>query len=139
MFGLTAAWPFFSFLESREVQKSYTYVTISISPQPLTKSKFPFPITGYSCVNRKVSCLKHTACTGFQMAKKCPLLIQHSRSLRDSQEPKTKRNFQFSRGLFQKIPFLYFFLHKSWIWRTMGHVIDIFSYCHFQTASKECF
>ena len=39
----------------------------------------------------------------------------------------------------KKIPFLYFFLHKSWIWRTLGHVMDIFSYCHFHIASKECF
>jgi hypothetical protein len=46
---------------------------------------------------------------------------------------------QFSRGLFYKTPFLCFFLHKSWIWRTLGYVMDIFSYCNFYIASKECF
>ena len=38
-----------------------------------------------------------------------------------------------------KPPFLYFLLHKSYIWRPLGHVMDIFSYCHFHNASKECF
>ena len=79
----------------------------------------------------------HTACTGFQMAKKYLLPIQCFRPSRDSQGPRTKKN-QFSRGLFQKIPFLYFFLHKSWIWRTLEHVMEFF-YCHFHNASKECF
>ena len=32
---------------------------------------------------------------------------------------------------------LYCFLHKSWIWRTLGHVINIFSNCHFHNASKD--
>ena len=39
----------------------------------------------------------------------------------------------------EKIPFLYFFLHKSWIWQTLGHVTKNFSYCHFHNAPKECF
>ena len=39
----------------------------------------------------------------------------------------------------EKIPFLYFFLHKSWIWQTLGHVMKKISYCHFHIASKECF
>ena len=39
----------------------------------------------------------------------------------------------------EKIPFLYFFLHKSWIWQTLGHVTKKFSYPHFHNASKECF
>ena len=67
----------------------------------------------------------------FRQQKNQPLLIQRSRPSRDSQEPKTTKKFQFSRWLFQKIPFLYFFLHKSWIWRTLGHVMNIFSYWHF--------
>ena len=75
----------------------------------------------------------------FRQPKKYPLLIQRSRPSRDSQEPKTKIIFQFSRGLFQKIPFLYFFLHKSWIWRTLGRVTKKISYCHFHNASKESF
>ena len=39
----------------------------------------------------------------------------------------------------EKIPFLYFFLHKSWIWQTLGHVTKKNSYRHFHNASKECF
>ena len=39
----------------------------------------------------------------------------------------------------EKIPFLYFFLHKSWIWQTLGHVTKKNSYRHFYNASKECF
>ena len=75
----------------------------------------------------------------FRWTKRYPPLIQRSRPLRDSQEPKTNFFFQFSRGLFQKIPFLYFFLHKSWIWGTLRHVMKKKSYCHFHNASKECF
>ena len=45
----------------------------------------------------------------------------------------------FHRWTSEKIPFLYFFLHKSWIWQTLGHVTKIFSYHHFHNASKECF
>ena len=51
----------------------------------------------------------------FRQQKNQPLLIQRSRPLRDSQEPKTTKKIQFSQSIFQKIPFLYFFLHKSWI------------------------
>ena len=71
--------------------------------------------------------------------KNQPLLIQCSRPSRDSQEPKPTKKIQFLQWLFQKIPFLYFFLHKSWIWRTLGHVMNIFSYWHFHNASKEYF
>ena len=56
----------------------------------------------------------HTTCTGFQMAKKYPLLIQSSRPLRDSQEPKTK-NISILLSPFLENHFLYCFLHKSWI------------------------
>ena len=76
----------------------------------------------------------------FRQPKKYPLPIQRSRDLGDSQEPKTKqKKINFREGFFQKIPFLYFFLHKSWIWRTLGYVMNIFSYCHFHNASKEYF
>ena len=85
----------------------------------------------------KCTVLYHTACLGIQVAKNQPLLIYSSRCLRDSQKPKTKTIFQFLQWIFQKIPFLYFFLHKSLIWRTLGQVMDIFSYCHLHKASKE--
>ena len=75
----------------------------------------------------------------FRQQKNQPLPIQRSRPSVYSQEPKTAKKFQFSRWLFQKIPFLYFFLRKSWIWRTLGHVMNIFSYWHFHNASKEYF
>ena len=52
---------------------------------------------------------------------------------------KQQKKIQFLLVLFQKIPFLYFFLHKSCIWWTLGHAMNIFSYCHFYDASKECF
>ena len=29
----------------------------------------------------------------------------------------------------EKIPFLYFFLHKSWIWQTLGHVMTKNFFC----------
>ena len=75
----------------------------------------------------------------FRQQKNQPLPIQPSRPSGYSQEPKTAKKIQFSRWLFQKIPFLYFFLHKSWIWWTLGHVINIFSYWHYHDASKEYF
>ena len=59
----------------------------------------------------------------FRWQKNQPLLIYSSRCSSDLQKTKTKIIFQFSQGLFQKIPFSYFFLHKSWIWRTLGHVM----------------
>ena len=52
---------------------------------------------------------------------------------------KKKKIFNSHEGFFRKSPFCTFLLHKSWIWRTLGHVMDIFSYCHFHNASKECF
>ena len=45
----------------------------------------------------------------------------------------------FHHWISEKIPFLYFFLHKSWIWQNLGHVTKKFSYRHFHNASKECF
>ena len=36
-------------------------------------------------------------------------------------------------------PLFVLFLHKSWIWQTLGHVTKKFSYCHFHNAPKECF
>ena len=75
----------------------------------------------------------------FRWPKKGPLLIYTFRPLRDSKEPKTKENKnQFLRGFFWKILFLYFLLHKSCIWRTLGHVMDIFLIAIF-ILSKECF
>ena len=47
-----------------------------------------------------------------------------------------KQEKKISQVLFQKIPLLYFFLHKSWIWRTLGQVMNIFSYCHFIMLQK---
>ena len=75
----------------------------------------------------------------FRRQKNYPLPIQRPRPSGDSQKPKTTKKIQFSRWLFQKIPFLYFFQHKSWIWRSLGHVMNIFPYWHFHNASKEYF
>ena len=75
----------------------------------------------------------------FRGQKNYPLPIQHPRPSGDSQELKARKSFLFLRVNFQKIPFLYFFLHKAWIWQTLGQVVNIFSCCHFHNTSKECF
>ena len=75
--------------------------------------------------------ITQTACIGFQMAKK----LAASNNI--SYEKRKKKIL--IRAFFQKIPLQYFFLHISWIWRALGHVLDIFSFCHFHNASKECF
>ena len=49
--------------------------------------------------------------------------------------PKQNKNFN-SCKYFLENPL---FVLKSWIWRTLGQVMNIFSYCHFHNASKECF
>ena len=85
------------------------------------------------------SCYSHCLYRILDSKKNQPLLIYCSRPSRDSQEPKTTKKFQFSRWLFQKITFLYFFLHKSWIWRTLRHDMNIFSKWHFLNAPKEYF
>ena len=41
--------------------------------------------------------------------------------------------------LFEKMLSLYFDWPKSWIWQTLGHVMDIFWKWHFYNASKEVF
>ena len=41
--------------------------------------------------------------------------------------------------LFVKILSLYFDWPKSWIWRNLGHVMDIFRIWHFHYYSKEVF
>ena len=40
---------------------------------------------------------------------------------------------------FLENPLFVLFLHKSWIWWTLGHVMNIFSYWHFHNDSKEYF
>ena len=54
-------------------------------------------------------------------------------------EPEKWVEIFFHHWTSQKIPFLYFFLHKSWIWQTLGHVTKKISYRQFHNASKECF
>ena len=107
----------------------------------ITSSKTNDARVQYSLGGVKSTILDTLLVQVFRRPKKGLLLIQRSRPSRESQEPKTTTTTknQFSRGLFKKIPFLYFFLHKAWIWRTLGHVMDIFSYCHFHIVSKECF
>ena len=41
--------------------------------------------------------------------------------------------------LFYEIPFLYFFLHKSWICRTLGNVMDFFLIAIFILLQKNAF
>ena len=41
-----------------------------------------------------------------------------------------KRSFEILWVFFQKISVFYFNWPESWIWRTLGHVSDIFCKCH---------
>ena len=58
---------------------------------------------------------------------------------RNSQEPKLKRIFEILWVLFEKISVFYSDWPKSWIWRTLGHVRNIFCKCYLHKASKEVF
>ena len=58
---------------------------------------------------------------------------------RTSQEPKLRRIFEILWVLFEKISVFYSKWPKSWIWRNLGQVVNIFSYSHFHNPSKECF
>ena len=58
---------------------------------------------------------------------------------RNSQEPKLKRIFEILWVLFEKISVVYSDWPKSWIWRTLGHVTNIFWKCHLCNTSKEVF
>ena len=58
---------------------------------------------------------------------------------RNSQEPKLKRIFEIPWVLFEKSLSLYFDWPKSWIWRTLEKVMNIFCKWHFHNASKEVF
>ena len=66
-------------------------------------------------------------------------LILLSSLARNWQEPKLKRIFEIPWVLFEKILSLYFDWPKSWIWRTLEKVMNIFSKWHFHNASKEVF
>ena len=67
------------------------------------------------------------------------LLILLSSLARNSQEPKLKRIFETLWVLLKKISVFYYDLPKSWIWRTLGHVRNIFCKCYLYNASKEVF
>ena len=66
-------------------------------------------------------------------------LILLSSLARNSQEPKLKRIFEIPWVLFEKSLSLYFDWPKSWIWRTLEKVMNIFCKWHFHNASKEVF
>ena len=66
-------------------------------------------------------------------------LILLSSLARNSQEPKLKTIFEIPWVLFEKSLSLYFDWPKSWIWRTLEKVMNIFCKWHFYYASKEVF
>ena len=66
-------------------------------------------------------------------------LILLSSLASNSQEPKLKRIFEILWVLSEKSLSLYFDWPKSWIWRTLEKVMNIFSKWHFHNASKEVF
>ena len=52
-------------------------------------------------------------------------------------EPKTKQKFNSREGFFfRKSSFCTFSCKKSWIWQTLGHVMDILSYFPFSYCFK---
>ena len=55
------------------------------------------------------------------------------------QEPKLKRIFEILWVLFEKISVFYSDLPKSWIWRSLGHVRNIFCTCHLHISSQKSF
>ena len=75
----------------------------------------------------------------FRQQKNQPLLIYCSRPLRDSQEPKTRKNFQFSRWLFQKIPFLYISCTNPGFGRPWGMLLIFFLIGIFIMLQKNTF
>ena len=66
-------------------------------------------------------------------------LILLSSLARNSQEPKLKRIFEILWVLFEKISVFYSYWPKSWIWRTLGHVIAIFVNVIFIMLQKKSF
>ena len=66
-------------------------------------------------------------------------LILLSSLARNSQKPKLKRIFEIPGVLFEKSLSLYFNSPKSWIWRTLEKVMNIFCKWHFHNASNEVF
>ena len=66
-------------------------------------------------------------------------LILLSSLARNSQEHKLKRIFEIPWVLFEKSLSLYFDWPKSWIWRTLEKVVNIFCKWHFHNTSKEVF
>ena len=94
-----------------------------VSPKPFWTNQNCFVTRHY---NNETSKNKH-------------FLILLSSLIRNSQKPKLKRIFEILWVLFEKIPVFYSDWPKSWIWRTLGHVKDIFCKCHLHNASKEVF
>ena len=60
------------------------------------------------------------------ISKKGHLLILLSRLAMYSQECKLKRLFEILHVIFEKISVFWFNWPKSWIWRTLGHISNIF-------------
>ena len=51
-----------------------------------------------------------------------------------------KKNSIPVRAFSENPPFcIFYYIGKSCNWRTLGHIMDIFSSCHFHNASKKCF
>ena len=66
-------------------------------------------------------------------------LILLSSLARNSQEPNTKRIFEILWVLFERISVFYSYLLKSWIWRNLEQVRNIFWTCHLHNASHKSF
>ena len=81
----------------------------------------------------------HTIFSNNELSKNKHFLILLSSLARYTQDPKLKRIFEILWDLFEKSAILYFYWPKSWIWRTLEKVMNIFCKWHFHNASKEDF
>ena len=65
--------------------------------------------------------------------------IYNSTRDRNKQVPRLKIFFEILWVLFLEISVFYSDWSKSWIWRTLGHIRDIFCKCYLHNASKQVF
>ena len=74
-----------------------------------------------------------------ELSKNKRFLTLLSSLARYSQKPRLKRIFEIMWVHSEKISVPYSDWPKSWIWRTVGHVRDIFCKCHLHNASNRFF
>ena len=81
----------------------------------------------------------NTGCIGFQMSQKLAASILAFQAFKGFIGTWHKKKISISLKAFLENSLFVLLMHKSWIWPTLGHVMDISSNCHFHNASRECF